>query len=175
MTGKDFSLFQSDNGCLVQFITNDVKAAVNALKDVTEGVEMEVTIRPKRKKRSLDANAYLWVLLDKIAQMIRSTKLEVYRELIRDVGVFDYILIPTKAAAGFVKTWNERGDGWIAETEESKIKGTTKIKCYYGSSTYDTKQMSRLIDEAVYQATELGIETMPDEELRKLEEEWGRQ
>lgn len=175
MIGKDFRRFATDKGCLVQFITEDLKAADRAFQNVSEDKEIEVIIRPKKKKRSLDANAYMWVLMDKIAQVLHTTKEEVYREIIRDVGIFDYMLMVDKAAPKFIEMWQSRGTGWIAEIEPSKIKGTTKIRCYYGSSTYDSKEMSRLIDETIYRATELGIETMPEEELKQLEKEWSRQ
>lgn len=64
------------------------------------------------------------------------------------------------------------GLGWFAETFPSKINGCTNVVLYYGSSTYDTKQMSALIDVAVESCKGLGIETMPPAELAALEASW---
>lgn len=173
MIGTKFSLYANEKGVLVQFITKDRKAAENVRQAVTQNEEMEVIIRKKRKRRSLDANAYLWVLCDKIAQKLLSTKEEVYRKLIHDVGVFDYIAVVNKAVEKFVSNWQSKGIGWIAEVEESKLEGCKKVCVYYGSSTYDTKEMSRVIDEAVHYAKSMGIETMTPDEIEELKQKWG--
>ena len=174
MRGTDFKLYATENGVLVQFITKDRKEAENVNKDLSRGKEMEVIIRPKRKKRSLDANAYMWVLCDKIAQKINSTKSEVYRKFVHEVGVFDYVAVVDEAVDKFVENWSSKGDGWIAEPEESSLDGCKKVCVYYGSSTYDTKEMARLIDEVVTQCKAMDIETMTPNELEELKQKWGQ-
>lgn len=173
MRATDFKFYATEKGVLVQFLTTDRKDAENARESVSSGKEMEVTIGYKRKKRSLDANAYLWVLCDKIAQKLRSTKEEVYRKLIHDVGVFDYVAVVDKAVYKFMKNWQSKGVGWIAEMEESTLEGCKKVCVYYGSSTYDTKEMARVIDEAVYYAKSIGIDTMTPDEIEELKQKWG--
>ena len=124
-------------------------------------------------RRSLDANAYLWVLCDRIAQVIRSTKELVYREAIRRVGVFEYCLLPDKALDDFVRRWESGGLGNIAEPiEGSKVDNCTRVRIYYGSSCYDQKEMARLIDEVVMEAKELDIETYSQDKLSSLVERW---
>ncbi len=54
----------------------------------------------------------------------------------------------------------------------SKIEGCVNVVLYYGSSTYDTKQMSSLIDQLIFDAKELGIETATPQELARYKEEW---
>lgn len=174
MRAIDLKRWATSDGVLIQFLTRDYKETDKAFMQAESGREMDVKISPRKKKRSLDANAYMWVLCDKIAQVIRSTKEEVYREVVHDVGVFDYIAVVDKAVDKFVENWKSRGTGWLAEAEESTIDGCKKVCVYYGSSTYDTKEMSRLIDEVVSRAAELGIETIPKNELAELEEEWGK-
>lgn len=135
---------------------------------------IEVIIRNKRKKRSLDANAFCWVLCDEIAKKINSTKEDVYRQHVHDVGVFDFIAIPTKAVPQFTKSWHAKGEGWLTEIFNScTIPNCTKICCYYGSSTYDSKQMARLIDSLVEEAEALGIPTKTKPELMEMYKEWG--
>lgn len=133
----------------------------------------EVEIKPKKRKRSLDANAYMWVLCDKIAKVAGTTKEAVYLDTVRDVGVFDYIMVADKAVDAFIEKWKTNGIGWHAEKHhKAKVEGCTVIIAYYGSSTYDTKQMSRLVDMIVQMAKELGIETMTPKELEQLKEKW---
>jgi hypothetical protein len=47
------------------------------------------------------------------------------------------------------------------------------IRAYYGSSTYNTKQMSRLIDAIVEDCKEMDIETLTPRELDAMKSRWG--
>ena len=71
----------------------------------------------------------------------------------------------------WVQIWTSRGLGWVCEVMgPSKIKGYTNTRCFYGSSVYDTAQMSRLISIIVEECKAVGLETMTPEELGKLNE-----
>lgn len=70
------------------------------------------------------------------------------------------------------KACARHGLGWIAEPFERQIPGCTNVNVYYGSSTYDTAQMSRLIDLVVFDCKENGIETMTPEDLARLKGAW---
>ncbi len=124
--------------------------------------------------RSLDANAYLWVLCQKIAEKIISTRQQVYLEMIKRVGQFEIFPIRDDVVNTFIDRWNSFGLGFIAETKEgSKLDGYTRVIAYYGSSAYDKREMSVLINEAVFEAKEFGIETYTPEQLAALTERWG--
>ena len=69
--------------------------------------------------------------------------------------------------------WERNGIGWMAETFPSKLKGCVNVTVWYGSSTYDTEQMSRLIDAVVEDCKAVGIETMTPAELDALVSRWG--
>jgi len=141
--------------------------------DELHETECEITVKKYRKRRSLDANAYAWVLLDKIAARKRITKAEAYRHAIRDIGgVSDVICVKNNAVADFKRRWKARGLGWQVEEFNSAIPGWTNLILYYGSSVYDTKQMSDLIDSIVQDAQSLGIETKSQEELNSMMEEY---
>ena len=135
-------------------------------------------IKQYRKKRSLDANAYAWQLLGKLAAALSTQEVtyspeHVYRELIRDVGD-NYEIMPVRndALERWVQIWESRGLGWVCEDMgPSKIKGYTNTRCFYGSSVYDTAQMSRLIARIVEDCKAAGVETMTPEELARLVEE----
>ena len=126
-----------------------------------------------KKRRSLDANAYFFVLADKIAAVTGMPKSEVYRHAIKEIGGnCDTVCVQEKAADALCDGWERNGLGWQTERMPSKIKGCVNVVLYYGSSTYDQKTMSRLIDNVVQDAQALGIETLPPEKLRSMMEGW---
>lgn len=141
---------------------------------VAQGKELIAEIKQYRHKRSLDANAYCFVLCQKIAEVIHSTKELVYKKAIREVGQFEIVPIRDDAVTRWIECWDSKGLGWFAEVlEDSKLQGYKKVISYYGSSVYDSREMAVLIDEIVSQCKELGIETMTPSELNNLKNEWG--
>lgn len=141
-------------------------------------VKYSVEIKQHRKKRSLDANAYAWELLGKLAPAVSTcetvfTPEELYREAIQDIGG-NYEIMPVRneALGRWVRIWESRGLGWVCEVMgPSKFQGYTNTRCFYGSSVYDTAQMSRLIARIVEECKAAGVETMTPEELARLVEE----
>lgn len=128
----------------------------------------------RRKSRSLDANAYCWVLIDKLSEKLRIPKIQVYREAIRDVGGNAFIgPFQDKDIEGVQKFWSKHGLGWITEVVPSKIPGCQNVIFYYGSSEYNTKQMSRLIDLIIDECKEQGIETLTPDEIARMKASWG--
>ena len=139
---------------------------------IGNGKELSVEIKQYRKSRSLDANAYCWTLCQKIAEAVMTTKEEVYRKVIKEVGQFEIVPIRKDTVDTWLKNWGHKGLGWFAEVMDSKLYGYKNVMCYYGSSVYDGRQMAVLIDEIVSQAQELGIETKSDNEIKSLIEQW---
>ena len=156
----------------------DAKKFVGEMKRVKYSVD----IKQYRKKRSLDANAYAWQLLGKLAAALSTQEVtyspeHVYRELIRDVGD-NYEIMPVRndALERWVQIWQSHGLGWVCEVMgPSKFEGYTNTRCFYGSSVYDTAQMSRLIARIVEDCKAAGVETMTPEELARLVEEGGKE
>lgn len=144
------------------------------LKEVTsKGKLLDVEIKQHRKKRSLDANGYCWILADEIAKKIGNTKEFVYREAIKQVGDFEILPIKNEVVDKWIRNWESKGLGWQSEVlDKSKLEGYTNTINYFGSSTYDTKQMSVLLEEIVFQAKELGIETITPREKEELIRKW---
>lgn len=150
-------------------IVGDFREQFDALKDS----DINVEIKKYHKKRSLDANAYAWVLIDKLAEALKLTKEEVYREAVLNIGgVSQTVCVQEKAVEKLCESWRSHGIGWQTDTMPSKIPGCTNVLLYYGSSMYDTKQMSSLIDLLVMECKELGIETATPAELALLKEGW---
>jgi len=137
--------------------------------------ELSVEIKAYRKKRSLDSNAYCWILCQKIAEVIHSTKELVYKKVIKDVGQFELMPIKNEAVERWQKVWESKGMGWFSEVlEDSKLEGYKKIISYYGSSVYDNREISILINELIMQCKELNIETMSPMEIERMQKAWGR-
>lgn len=134
----------------------------------------DLEVKEHREKRSLDANAYAWVMMDKLAEATHIPKEDIYREAIRNIGGnTETVCVKAAAADKLRESWGRNGLGWLTEEAPSKLPGCTNVILYYGSSTYDTKQMSRLIDNLVSDCKALGIETLPPERLASMTQEWG--
>ena len=131
-------------------------------------------IEQKRKKRSLDANAYFFVLADKLAEKLNIPKEEIYRSCIKEIGgVSEIVCVKNEAVEKLCEGWRHNGLGWQTDTIPSKLEGCTNVVLYYGSSTYDTEQMSRLIDIVVQDCKALGIETKTPDEIANMLSLWG--
>lgn len=128
----------------------------------------EYELKPYKQKRSLSANAYAWVLMDKLADKLRTTKEEIYRQAVSQVGVFEEIRVTSpEAGQRFKRVWQQNGLGWLTKTIDE-----TTILAYYGSSTYDTKQMHRLVDYLQEECAEQNIEVRPQWEVDAMLKEW---
>lgn len=172
VTVDDARWQQDSDGARLCLRVQSPRAAMAVCDELQPG--KEYTAQIKRKGRSLDANAYAWVLMDKLAAHYGIPKNDVYREEIKIIGgVSDVLCIVSKAADEFCRKWESKGTGWMAEKGPSKIPGCVKVTVWYGSSTYDVEQMSRLIDQIVSDCREAGIETMTGRELSLLTEAWG--
>ena len=149
-------------------IPNAYKEAVNGLTgSFKTGNEYE--LKPYKQKRSLSANALCWVYCNELAKVLKTTKEEVYRHAIGFVGVFEEVKVNTpEAAQRFKKIWYSHGVGWL-----TKSVNETTIHAYYGSSTYNTQEMARLIDFLQDECKAQGIETKPQEEIDALLKQWG--
>ena len=143
----------------------DAKKFVGEMKPKKYSLE----VKEYREKRSLDANGYLWVLLDKIADVLGRTKEDLYLQYVRQCGPYKDFTLTEEEAKTFRVAWSRLGTGWPTEQVDFAHDGNhVVIRAYYGSSQYNTKQMSRLLDMVVQDAKELGIETMQQEELKSL-------
>ncbi len=138
--------------------------------------QIDVEVKKHRNKRSLDANAYFFVLADKLAAKMNITKEEVYRNAIKDIGGnSEVVCVQNEAVEKLCQGWTRNGLGWQTDTLPSKINGCTNVVLYYGSSTYDTEQMSRLINNIVEECQQLGIDTKTPEEINDMISLWNSQ
>lgn len=162
------------SGARISFaIPEDQLTAAKLLADELREGAISLECKKWRNRRSLDANAYMWTLVDKIALKTRQRKEDVYRHAIREIpGNSTLVCVQNKAKDVLQEQWRAKGLGWQTEELTSKIDGCTNILLYYGSSVYNTTQMSLLIDSIVDEAKELGIETLTPFELEGMKAAW---
>lgn len=146
--------------------TADILEQIYKLKDEEK---LDIEIKKYREKRSLDANAYCWVLLQKMAEILKKDKDEVYEDMICKYGVFTHYIVKPSAVERTKEVWRA-----VRELGKVTVNGKTgiQLQCYFGSSTYDTKEMSVLIDGIVGECKEMGIQTLTPSEIEDLKRKW---
>lgn len=160
--------FTRDGKQIVSFITGE---DFRETFDELNGKPLTVEVKRYREKRSKNANAYLWELIGKIAENQAIPPIEVYRKEIREAGVSVAMSILSHNYDRFTEIWAEKGMGWFCDVLD-RNGTTTFFTAYYGSSSYDTLQMSRLIESVIKDAKALNIETLTPKELSLLMEDW---
>ena len=145
-------------------------SAAGQIENLRAQDKLNIKLAKYKKKRSLDANAYAWVLMTKIADAVSSRKEEIYEDMLQKYGsVYEdedgYITMTVKKSVDMTKI-----DGhWKFIKDNGKFASYLMIK---GSSEYDTAEMSHFIDRIVEEAKELGIETATPEDLERMKQEW---
>ena len=167
ITKDKVRLSQYDNYLLVPFRSREIAEKVLFLQDEHT---LDIEFKRHREKRSLDANAYAWVLLQKIAEVVKSTKDEIYLQMIRRYGQCEYVIAVPEKAQRIMDEFR-----YAEEVGEVLVNGKsgTQLRLYLGSSSYDTKEMADFIDGIISECEELEIETKTPEELAKMKKEWG--
>ena len=144
--------------------------AVKTIYDSLKGTKLAVEVKKWRNRRSLDANAYFWLLTGKIAEVLKTDKDSVYLDLLDQFVVFTHVIVKPEVVPRMKQEWR-----LIKELGEVTVNGKTgvQLQCFFGSSSYDSKEMSRLVDGAIQVAESLSIPTLPDADVKKMKEEWG--
>ena len=149
---------------------------VQELKEVlSKGKHLQAEIKQHRKRRSLDANAYFHVLARKIAEALNISEEESKVNLVLDYGA-----VMTDAEGGKVgfklpASVDVNSIYKYAKWFDTRVEDGKEFHCYIvyeHTRNYDTKEMARLIDGAVYECQNLGIETMPPVKLELLKQSW---
>ena len=154
----------------ITFTVNEKQTILPEYENLKDCNKLKIEVSKYRNRRSKDANAYLWVLLQKMAEVLKSDKWTLYLQMLKKYGQFTYIVVKPNVVDAVRAQWRE-----CEELGEITINGTKGIQllCYFGSSNYDTKEMSELIDGVVREAQDLGIDTISPQELKEMKERWG--
>ena len=165
--------FRTNKPCLTLEVNerSDFEALVDEMRDKDK---LSIEVKPFRQRRSLDANAYCWVLIDKLAEKTGESKEAVYKQYITNIGGnSEIVCIKNEAVERLCSGWQRNGIGWQTETFESKIKGCTNVILYYGSSCYDSAQMTRLLDLIIQDCRECGRPTETPNQIAEMKARWG--
>lgn len=156
-------------------VEDDISGQIDGMRDKT----LRLTAKQWRDKRSLDSNAYYWVLLSKLAESIKISKPRAHNIMLREYGqveLFDgsryYARIPdTEEAANDVlerTTFHLRPTSQVVEGNDGIWYRTYVL--LKGSSNYDTAEMTHLLDGLISECKTLGIETATPEELERMKQ-----
>ena len=176
MKAKAINILPADNLQKLEFtLTVDrnfrnIQKLNDLAQIITKGKELKVDIKQYMKRRSLDANAMLWAILNKMAIEMGTTKDEVYLEVLDRYGVFTHIVVKPDVVEKVKKEWKLTRE--LGAVEINGKKGI-QLQCYFGSSSYDSKEFSVLLDGVIGEARELGIETITEAEKNSLISAWG--
>ena len=150
--------------------------------DAMKGQPVDVSIKYFRNRRSKDANAYAWVIMDRLAAALSTkhqmplTSVDVYREAIREIpGVSEIVAVKTEAVYKLRSGWAHNGIGWqSAVLGPADAAGYPDVILYYGSSSFDTRQMGALLDYLQAEAQELDVQTDTPEMVEKYKYYWAQ-
>ena len=164
---KDLTIGLNGEQNITVSVLGDFREEYRKLKDRP----VDVLIKKHRSLRSLDANAYAWVLITKLAESMQPplSKEEVYRLMLQRYGQGGVISVQTEKLASVKRAfdyWEEKGTGTVNGKEFSHL------HVWVGSSKYDTKEMAMFIDGIIAECKELGIETDTPEQIRQFKERW---
>ena len=180
LTGKlkDLSIDYRSDKCTITITVNETNDLKACFEELCQCDKVSVKIDKYHEKRSLNANSYMWLLCTKLAEKrskdgIKVTKEDVYRDEIRDLNIYRDDEIEPEMVQWRCTAWSKIGTGWFAERVDFTPDGNKEIiRFYFGSSLYNTKQMSKLIDNIVQDCEALGIPTKTPNEIANLLSLW---
>lgn len=163
---------QNDNGVWLCLKVNEPAQARRFVIEMGQKV-YQLAIKPFRRKRSNDANSLYWEMCGQLARATNDTPENIYLRHIRDIGNYEVLCMKTEAVQNFERRWKNKHLGRQVETRASKIPGCTTVLAYYGSSDFDSREMSRLIGNCLQDCETAGVDTTPPDKISLLLEEWG--
>lgn len=168
---------------VIDYITGKITALIEINEDFRQAYEelkdykLDIEIKKYRKKRSLDANSFYWLLISKLAKILDTSLPELhnlmlskygYIEILEDKPVFT-LLVDTEETEKKVKAseyYHLKPTSQVTEMADGKLWRTYMLM--RGSSTYNTEEMSRLISGLITDCKEAGI---PDREIATPDEQ----
>lgn len=157
-TGKAQAVFTINEPSAIEYVA--------ALKDEEK---LHIKAVKFRNKRSLDANGLLWVCLGQIADVLHTDKWNVYLQMLKRYGKYTYICVKPNVVDAVKAQWRE-----CEVIGETTINGKEAVQmlCYFGSSTYNTKEFSVLLDGVISEMREMGLQTPASQEMQRALEKW---
>ena len=174
-TLEEISIDYKTNKPKISFLINDKNNLSNI--EGLKGLKLKITAKKDIKRRSINANNYFWKLLQELCELAEIDTIEEYKRRVKELGIFRRFRIETENIKTFEKMWTAQGIAWFCEIADTEYIGNIEMKiinAYYGSSSFNSKQMSRLIDGVVQDCKAYGIETKTKAEIEALLKEWDK-
>ena len=165
---KDISLDWKTNQLNLLLSINE-KNAISEIEKLRDDEKLSIKIVKYRKKRSLDANGLLWFCLGQIAASLQADKWDIYLQMLKRYGKYTYICVKPNMVESVKAQWRES-----EVIGEVNINGSEAVQmlCYFGSSTYNSKEFSVLLDGVISEMQEMGLETPTSSELKRVMEQY---
>ena len=157
---------------------NEKQEALGLYDNLHNEPKLSIDIDKYKEKKSSDANRYMWSLCGKLAEALSKdgvvyTKDDIYKQAIRECGIWRDDEVHPDDVEWRCAAWAQIGKGWLTERVDFTADGEKElIRFYYGSSRYNKKQMSRLIDNIVQDCKAEGIETKTPRRIAELISLW---
>ena len=152
---------------IISFELNEEPAeAINELGLLDK---LSIIVKKFRQKRTKDANGMLWSCLGEIAKVLNTDKWEVYLKMLKRYGKFTYICVKPSAVESMKLQWRETE---VVGNIDINGEEAVQMLCYFGSSTYNTKEFSVLLDGVISEMREMGLQPPPTREMKRVLEEW---
>lgn len=159
------------------FITKKLNITFETSDDITryiddlQDIDLSIEVKKYRRRRSLDANAMLWACIGDIAKVLSTDKWSVYLMMLKRYGEYTYILCKPHVVDAMKAQWRE-----CEVVGETMVNGQKAVQllCYFGSSTYNSKEFATLLDGVVSEMQELGLQPPPTGDLKRSIEELER-
>ena len=173
-TGKclDASLNMMTGKYNITFEVNEKKALLDGFDKIKDCKKLKVEAVKFRERRSLDANALLWSCLGKMAEALMIDKWDVYLLMLKRYGKFTHMMVEENAVEATKQQWRECE---IVGDITLNGKKFVQMLAYFGSSKYNTKEFSHLLDGVVSEMKEMGLEPPLSKEMRVALERWDKQ
>lgn len=158
------------------FQTGKFRLTFTVDRNISEDVnDLQGDLRIKavrwRENRSKDANALLWHCIGQIAAELDADKWDIYLRLLRRYGKYTYICIKPDAVDAMKAQWRE-----CEVIGDIDIHGQKAVQllCYFGSSTYDSKEFWKLLQGTISEMKEMGLPLPTTGDMKRALELWGK-
>lgn len=149
---------------------------VDTLPVGLENKELKVSLTEYKPHRSKDANALLWACIGDIAHAIQEDPWTIYLQMLKSYGKFTYIVCKPYMVDAVKQQWRECeivGKCYV-EGKNKQMVEAVQLLCFFGSSTYNTKEMSDLLTGVLCEMDQMGLQKPPSSGIRRALEEWER-
>jgi hypothetical protein len=152
----------------ITFTVNE-PSAMNTVNDIKDCDKLSIRAVKFRAKRSLNANALLWLCLGRLADALRMDKWDLYKQMLKRHGKYTYICVKPNVVDAVKAQWRE-----CEVIGEVDINGQKAVQmlCYFGSSTFNTKEFSVFLDDVISEMRDQNLDTPTSSDMKRALEQW---